>query len=65
MDLEPENRRMAYRFGWQDGRYADPQRFTENRRLVVLNAPSERLDYYRGHRAGRESRFSGHLLEAS
>jgi hypothetical protein len=66
MDRGPQNHTSAYRHGWYDGRYGEPCCFTDNERLAALNAPSERLDYYRGHRAGREMRLgNGHLLEAS
>jgi hypothetical protein len=46
----------AYRRGWIDGRYGEPGCFTGNRRLAEWERASERLDYYRGHRAGREAR---------
>ena len=56
----------AYWCGWFDGRYGPTERFTENRRLAEWDAASSRLDYYRGHRAGREARHrSGPFLEAS
>ena len=61
-----ENRSRAYWCGWFDGRYGAIERFTENRRLVEWDEASGRLDYYRGHRAGREARQgSGDFLEAS
>ncbi|CAA9433671.1 hypothetical protein AVDCRST_MAG82-2305 [uncultured Rubrobacteraceae bacterium] len=47
----------AYWLGWLDGRYGDPDCFTNNRRLAKWEGPSERLDYYRGHRAGHEARL--------
>ena len=46
----------AYRKGWIDGRHGEPGCFTENRQLAEWERASERLDYYRGHRAGREAR---------
>ncbi len=48
----------AYRCGWIDGRYGDRElgSFTENLRLAAWETASERLDYYQGHRAGRELR---------
>jgi hypothetical protein len=56
----------AYRCGWIDGCYGEPGCFTENQRLANLKAPSDRLDYYRGHRAGWEARLrSGLLVRAS
>ncbi len=56
----------AYWCGWLDSRYGEPACFTENHRLAKWEDPSDRLDYYRGHRAGREARLrKGRLLEAS
>jgi hypothetical protein len=46
----------AYRCGWIDGRYGKLGLFTENHRLAEWERESERLDYYRGHRVGREAR---------
>ena len=61
-----ENHSKAYWCGWLDGRYGAPECFTENRRLAEWEAASDRLDYYKGHRAGRETRRHSHdLLEAS
>ena len=66
MNRRPENHSVAYRYGWMDGCYGEPGRFTENRRLAELQIPSDRLDYYRGHRAGRGyRRLRAHLIEAS
>src|SRR5919202_5998826 len=47
----------AYWCGWLDGRYGDPERFTYNVRLAKWERASDRLDYYRGHRAGQEARL--------
>ena len=56
----------AYLCGWRDGRFEEPRCFTDNHRLAEHEAPSDRLDYYRGHRAGREALVRhGGLLEAS
>ena len=56
----------AYWCGWLDSRYGEPACFTENHRLAKWEDPSDRLDYYRGHRAGREARLrKSRLLEAS
>ena len=61
-----QNQSEAYRCGWFDGRYGPTEPFTENRSLAEWDAASARLDYYRGHRAGREARLrSGGFLEAS
>lgn len=56
----------AYWCGWLDGRYKSPELFTANRRLKKWQEPSDRLDYYRGHRAGHDARLhKTSLLEAS
>jgi ribosomal protein L37AE/L43A len=56
----------AYWSGWLDGRYGGPGQFTNNHRLAKLASAVGRLDYYRGHRAGRESRMRKvGLVEAS
>ena len=61
-----ESHARAYWCGWFDGRYDPTKCFTENPRLAEWDAASSRLDYYRGHRAGREARHhSGDFLEAS
>jgi len=53
---------VAYRCGWIDGCYGEPGCFTENRRLAQWEKAADRLDYYRGHRAGREARLRSNLL---
>src|SRR5918998_362234 len=56
----------AYWCGWLDGRYGDPERFTKNLRLAKWEDPTDRLDYYRGHRAGYEARLQKtRLVQAS
>ena len=56
----------AYWCGWLDSRYGESACFTGNRRLAKWENPSDRLEYYRGHRAGREARLrKGRLIEAS
>jgi hypothetical protein len=56
----------AYRCGWIDGRYRELGCFTENLRLAEWETATERLDYYRGHRAGLELRQQrSDLLQAS
>jgi len=56
----------AYWCGWLDGRYGDPEHFTNNTLLAKWKDPSDRLDYYRGHRAGYEARLrKTRLVEAS
>ncbi len=57
---------VAYRCGWFDGYYGEPECFTENLRLAEWETASDRFDYYRGHRDGREIRQrSGFLTQAS
>lgn len=46
----------AYRYGWIDGYCGEPGCFTENRWPAEWKTASDRLEYYRGHRAGRETR---------
>jgi hypothetical protein len=52
----------AYRCGWTDGCYGELGCFTGNRRLGERERASDRLDYQRGHRAGRKTRARGDLL---
>ena len=56
VDWRPDDRGEAYWWGWLDGRYGERVDFTRNRRLQALEDPAERLNYYKGHRAGRETR---------
>ena len=50
----PENRSVAYWSGWLEGRYGERSCFTENRSLATWESAEDRLEYYRGHRSGRE-----------
>jgi hypothetical protein len=54
----------AWRAGWADGRFRELSSFVDNPNLAKWAAPSDRLAYYRGHRAGSETRWeqSGRLL---
>jgi ribosomal protein L37AE/L43A len=52
----PENRSVAYWSGWLEGRYGEHSCFTENRNLATWESAEDRLEYYRGHRSGREGR---------
>ena len=62
--IEPD-RSEAYRQGWLDGRYGGPELLTESRLLARWEG-HDRLDFYRGRRAGREARTGkGRLIEAS
>ena len=54
--MEKLENSLAYWRGWIDGCYGELGCFTENRRLAEWKTASDRLDYYRGHRAGRETR---------
>jgi hypothetical protein len=56
----------AYWAGWVDGRFRETGSFVNNPNLARWATPSERFDYYHGHRAGREARRrrSGGLPEA-
>jgi len=51
-----ERHGKAYWSGWLDGRFGDTKRFTENESLKQWEGVSDRLDYYRGHRAGSADR---------
>jgi ribosomal protein L37AE/L43A len=63
---KPPDHTEAYWCGWLDSRYGKPACFTDNWRLAKWDDPSDRLDYYRGHRAGREARLRRtRLIEAS
>jgi ribosomal protein L37AE/L43A len=51
-----EENGLAYWSGWVDGRFGVRDSFVENPNLAKWENPSDRLDYYRGHRAGSEAR---------
>jgi hypothetical protein len=51
-----EENGVAYCSGWADGRFGERGSFVENPNLAKWQNPSDRLDYYRGHRAGSEAR---------
>ena len=46
----------AYRSGWEDGRFGQPQPFGGNNNLALWTEYPDRLSYYRGHRDGRRVR---------
>jgi ribosomal protein L37AE/L43A len=46
----------AWRAGWADGSFRELSSFVDNPNLAKWEAPSDRLAYYRGHRAGSETR---------
>jgi hypothetical protein len=47
---------LAYRSGWEDGRFGSPETFVANANLSVWTEYLDRLAYYRGHRDGRRVR---------
>lgn len=47
----------AYQAGWMDGYYGEIIRMAHNDRLARWQEGRDRLDYYRGHRAGRKARL--------
>jgi ribosomal protein L37AE/L43A len=51
-----EDHSRAYWSGWIDGRFGESGSFIDNPNLARWESPSCRLDYYRGHRSGREAR---------
>jgi hypothetical protein len=53
---QPEEHGQAWWAGWMDGRFGELSSFVDNRSLGRWEDPSERLEYYRGHRAGSEAR---------
>ena len=62
----PENRSVSYWSGWLEGRYGEPVGFAENRDLPTWDSAADRIEYYRGHRSGREGReCDGRLRDAS
>jgi ribosomal protein L37AE/L43A len=52
---EPNEHSEAWWAGWMHGRFGERSNFADNPNLAGWDAPSDRLDYYRGHRAGSES----------
>ncbi len=52
----PDEHAEAYRAGWVDGRFGEKGSFADNPNLARWENPSDRLAYYRGHRAGSEAR---------
>jgi len=52
---KPDEHGEAYQAGWVDGRFGERDGFVDNLNLAQWEAPSDRLDYYRGHRAGSEA----------
>jgi uncharacterized Zn finger protein (UPF0148 family) len=55
---ESEAYRRAYRRGWLDGYLQGEEgNFSSNTQLVRWQGAYQRLDYYRGHRAGSQERL--------
>lgn len=54
----PEDVSEAYREGWTDGRFREIGSFADNPSLSRWEDPLDRLDYYRGHRAGCQTRLA-------
>lgn len=54
--VEIQHESLAYRSGWEDGRFAPPETFVVNASLSVWTEYLDRLAYYRGHRDGRRVR---------
>ena len=53
-----EHRSEPYQAGLEDGRFVKRGSFVDNPNLAKWENPSDRLDYYQGHRAGSEARQS-------
>ncbi len=53
-----EERSEAYRCGWLEGCFGEVHSFVHNAELARWQDPHDRLDYYRGHRTGREMRLA-------
>jgi hypothetical protein len=47
----------AWWAGWMDGHFGESGSFTYNPNLAKWEIPSERLAYYKGHRAGNETHW--------
>lgn len=47
---------LAYRSGWEDGRFGPLVSFAQNSRLAAWTEGVDRLAYYQGHRDGRRVR---------
>jgi len=47
---------LAYRSGWEEGRFGQTQTFATNNSLAAWTEYPDRLSFYRGHRDGRRIR---------
>jgi ribosomal protein L37AE/L43A len=52
----PDEHTKAYWAGWVDGRFGKKGSIADNQNLAKWKNSSDRLAYYRGHRAGSETR---------
>ncbi len=62
VEWKTKDRPEAYWQGWLDGRFSLVEDFRGSSRLARWERPHDRLEYYRGHRAGgheRSGRDSG------
>jgi len=55
-EVEIHREDLAYRSGWEDGRFGKAQTFVTNNNLATWTDYPDRLSYYRGHRDGRRIR---------
>jgi hypothetical protein len=62
---EPEVHGQAWWAGWMDGQFGERGNFVDNLNLANWEVPLERLDYYRGHRAGSEARRTSNSSSTS
>ena len=53
----------AYQAGWMDGHLERIESMSANKGLAVWRDAHERLEYYRGHRAGSKARLRSEDLE--
>jgi hypothetical protein len=61
---EADHHSEAYWAGWVDSRFAERGSFVDdNPNLARWGVPSDRLEYYRGHRAGSEARRAARNFE--
>jgi hypothetical protein len=52
---KPDEHSAPYQAGWLDGCFGESGNFVDNPSLTRWKESSDRLDYYRGHRAGSEA----------
>jgi hypothetical protein len=61
----PNRHGEAYCTGWVDGRFGEGGSFADNPNLARWEVPSDRFDYYRGHREGSNACRAGNLWNLS